>query len=48
MLAIQTFIRHTCYMSKAQKLFENVIDQDVIDSLSNEQVDIILKMLEKI
>jgi hypothetical protein len=35
-------------MSKAQKLFENVIDQDVIDSLTNEQVDVLLKMLEKI
>jgi hypothetical protein len=35
-------------MSKAQNLFDNVIDQDVINSLSNEQVDIILKMLEKI
>jgi hypothetical protein len=35
-------------MSKAKNLFDNVIDQDVIDSLSNEQVDIILKMLEKI
>jgi hypothetical protein len=35
-------------MSKAQKLFENVIDQDVVDSLSDEQVNVLLKMLEKI
>jgi NADH:ubiquinone oxidoreductase subunit E len=35
-------------MSKAQKLFENVIDQDVIDSLTDEQVDELLKMLENI
>jgi hypothetical protein len=35
-------------MSKAKNLFENVIDQDVIDSLTNEQVDVLLKMLEKI
>jgi hypothetical protein len=35
-------------MSKAEKLFENVIDQDVVDSLTNEQVDVLLKMLEKI
>jgi hypothetical protein len=35
-------------MSKADKLFDNVIDQDVVDSLSDEQVNILLKMLEKI
>jgi hypothetical protein len=35
-------------MSKAQNLFDNVIDQDVVDSLTNEQVEALLKMLEKI
>jgi UDP-N-acetyl-D-mannosaminuronate dehydrogenase len=35
-------------MSKAEKLFENVIDQDVVDSLSDEQVAELLKMLENI
>jgi hypothetical protein len=35
-------------MSKAQNLFDNVIDQDVVDSLTNEQVEALLKMLENI
>jgi hypothetical protein len=35
-------------MSKAQNLFDNVIDQDVVDSLSDEQVAVLLKMLENI
>jgi len=35
-------------MSKAKNLFDNVIDQDVVDSLTNEQVEALLKMLEKI
>ena len=41
---LQTFGCHNLYMN----LFENVIDNKVIDNLSNEQVDMLLEILKDI
>lgn len=43
-IAIQTYTCHNLYMN----LFENVIDNKVIDNLSNEQVDMLLEILKDI
>jgi hypothetical protein len=47
-IAIQTFIRHTWYMNEIQKMFTEAIDTTVIGRLTNEQLDELSKILEKI
>ena len=44
-IAIQTYTCHNLYMNN---LFDNVIDNKVIDNLSNEQVDMLLEILKDI